>query len=75
MANKRPRLKILRRYGIVLERSEEIDGGYDGEAERLCAWLIDCMPSGTVEEFTKLTGASMEKIFDAGNKAFQEKGQ
>lgn len=75
MAHQRPRLTLLRKYGVVLDRKDNADGPFDMEAERLCAFLIDCLPSGTVEEFSKLTGASMDKIFDAGNKAFVERGK
>ena len=75
MAHRRPKLMLLRKYGVVLERKDTIEGPFGEEAERLCAFLIDCLPSGTVEEFSKLTGANMDKIFDAGNKAFLERGK
>lgn len=69
----KPKLNLLRNYAVALQRNDTIDGPFDTEAIKLCAFLIDCLPSGTVQEFSKLTGADMEKIFDAGNKAFKER--
>ena len=73
MPTKRPRLKLLRNYAVTLERTEAVKQDYDSEAEKLCAFLIDACPSGTMEEFARITGADMEKVFDAGNKAFKNR--
>jgi len=69
----RPKLGVLRNYAVTLERRNEVHGEFELEAQKLCAFLIDSLPSGTMNEFTKLTGASLEKIFDIGNKVFAER--
>ena len=69
----RPKLNLLRNYAVTLKRQDAFDGPFDDEAVKLCAFLIDCLPSGTMQEFSKLTGADMEKIFDVGNTAFKER--
>jgi hypothetical protein len=58
---------------MKLDRCETISGSYKEEARNLCAFIIEYLPSGTVEEFTKISGANMEKIFDVGNEAFAER--
>lgn len=73
MSNKRPHLRILKNYAVTLKRTEDVRDNYDAEAEKLCAFLIDACPSGTMEEFARITGADMEKLFDAGNKAFRNR--
>jgi len=73
MSNKRPKLRLLKNYAVTLERTESVHDSYDAEAEKLCAFLIDACPSGTMEEFARITGADMEKVFDAGNKAFRNR--
>jgi len=73
MPTKRPTLMLLRNYAVTLERTEAVEQDYDSEAEKLCAFLIDACPSGTIEEFARITGADMEKVFDAGNKAFKNR--
>ena len=70
---RRPKLTILKNYAVTLKRRDAFEGSFDDEAVTLCAFLIDCMPSGTMQEFSKLTGADMEKIFDVGSEAL--KGQ
>jgi len=70
---KRPALNLLRNYAITLVRNDAVEQDYDTEAEKLCAFLIDACPSGTMEEFARITGADMEKVFDAGNKTFKNR--
>lgn len=69
----RPKLNILRNYAVTLKRNDSFDGSFDDEAVKLCAFLIDCLPSGTIQEFSKITGADMAKIFDVGNGAFKDR--
>lgn len=69
----RPKLNLLRNYAVTLKRQDTVEGPFENEAVKLCAFLIDCLPSGTMQEFSKLTGADMEKIFDVGNKAFEDR--
>ncbi len=69
--NKRMTLNLLRNYGVKIERHEEVHD-HEAEARKLCAFLVDCCPEGTVREFAKLAGANYESIFDVGNKTFYE---
>ncbi len=69
----RPKLNLLRNYAVTLKRNDTISGPFDDEAVKLCAFLIDSLPSGTIQEFSKLTGADMQKIFDVGNGAFKDR--
>lgn len=64
------RFRILKVYGVSIDRYESITNGFDKDAEALCALLSVSVPSGTLNEFAKLTGADPEKVLDIGNKAF-----
>jgi hypothetical protein len=66
----RPKLKLLRRYGVKVERHDRVEVDYNTEAENLCALMIDSCPSGTVEAFARITGADVNKVFDIGNQVF-----
>lgn len=72
MAGKKPRLNILKNYGIVVKRVDTVSNFAD-QAESLCAFMIDCCPEGTIKTFAEMTGADYEAIFDAGNKVFLDK--
>jgi hypothetical protein len=48
-----------------------VHGGFKDEAMALCAFLSNCVPTGTLREFEKMTGADLEKVLDVGNEAMR----
>lgn len=68
----KPRLyTVSAEHGIVVEKSNQMHN-YEETAKRLCAFIVDCLPSGALYAFARETGASPEKVFDIGIKELSD---